>query len=35
MDIKDFIVKYWDEIKAAVEKIYFYIKDLVLANEAK
>lgn len=35
MDIRAFIETYWEEIKAAVEKIYFYIKDLVLANEAK
>ena len=33
MDIKEFIVKYWDEIKAAVEKIYFALRDYLIAND--
>ena len=34
MDIKEFLKKYWDEIVALVDKIYAYIKDLILAENA-
>ena len=32
MDIKDFLKKYWDEIVVLVDKIYAYIKELILAE---
>ena len=34
MDIKDFLKKYWDEIVVLVDKIYAYIKELILAENA-
>lgn len=34
MDIKDFLKEYWDEIVALVDKIYAYIKELILAENA-
>ena len=34
MDIKEFLKKYWDEIVALVDKIYAYIKDLILDENA-
>lgn len=33
MDIREILEKYWDDIVAIVDKIYAYIKNLVLANE--
>lgn len=33
MDIRELLEKYWDDIVAIVDKIYAYIKNLVLANE--
>ena len=32
MDIKDFLKEYWDEIVDLVDKIYAYIKSLILAE---
>lgn len=32
MDIKDFLKNYWDEIVVLVDKIYAYIKELILAE---
>lgn len=34
MDIKEFLKKYWDEIVALFDKIYAYIKELILAENA-
>ena len=34
MDIKEFLKKYWDEIVAIFDKIYAYIKELILAENA-
>ena len=31
--MKEFLEKYWDDIKAILDKIYFAIKDFLLANE--
>ena len=33
--MKDFLEKYWEDIVALIEKIYFAIKELILANEAE
>ena len=35
MDIKEILEKYWADIVAIFDKIYAYIKNLVLANEAE
>lgn len=34
MDIKEFLKKYWNDIVAFVDKIYAFIKELILAEEA-
>ena len=31
--MKEFLEKYWDDIKVILEKIYFAIKDFMIANE--
>ena len=33
--MKEFVEKYWEDIIALIEKIYFAIKELILANEAE
>ncbi len=33
--MKEFMEKYWEDIKAILDKIYYAIKDFILANEAE
>lgn len=35
MDIRTLLETYWNDIVAIIDKIYAYIKNLVLANEAE
>lgn len=35
MDFRAFIEENWETIKTVVEKIYFYIRDLLIAKDAE